>query len=201
FLGSIRNTIVIAVSIPFSIVATFALMRAFGLSLNIVSLGGIALGTGLIVDSAIIVLESIYRHIKDNTKGDREENIVFGTREVGLAITASTLTTLVVFIPLAFLRGLAAVFLGELALTVVFALIASLVVAITVVPMLGFKLIRIKEERGFDRLWPRISTFYKSILKWSLNHRWMTLGFTALFFILCVFLVSYCLPPMKASFR
>lgn len=191
FLGSIRNTIVIAVSIPFSIVATFALMRAFGLSLNIVSLGGIALGTGLIVDSAIIVLESIYRHLKDNTKGDREENIVFGTREVGLAITASTLTTLAVFIPLAFLRGLAAVFLGELALTVVFALIASLIVAITVVPMLGFKLIRVKEQRGFDKIWPRISNLYKGILRWSLNHRLLTLVFTALFFIFCLFLVRF----------
>lgn len=191
FLGSVRNTIVIAISIPFSIVATFALMRAFGLSLNIVSLGGLALGTGLVVDSAIIVLESIYRHIKDNTKGEREENVVFGTREVGLAITASTLTTLSVFIPLAFLKGLAAVFLGELALTVVFALIASLIVAITVVPMLGFKLIRIKEERGFERLWSQISRLYKSMLRWSLNHRWLTLIFTALFFIICVFLVRF----------
>ena len=182
FLGNIRNTLVIIISIPASIMATFMLMRLFGLSLNIVSLGGLALGIGLVVDSAIIVLESIYRHIDDNTKADREENTVFGTREVGLAITASTLTTLSVFVPMVFLRGLAAVLLGELALTVVFALIASLLVAITVVPMLGNRLIRVKEGHA-SALWTRITGLYKTSLSWCLRHRWITMGLAFLVFM------------------
>ncbi|MBD3183392.1 MMPL family transporter [Candidatus Poribacteria bacterium] len=183
FLGNIRNTLVIAISIPTSILATFMMMRAFNLSLNIVSLGGLALGIGLVVDSAIIVLESIYRHIGDNTKGDREESTVFGTREVGLAITASTLTTLSVFLPMVFLRGLAAVLLGELALTVVFALVASLLVAITVVPMLGNQLIKVEEGHA-SNLWNRVTGIYKTILDWCLNHRWITIGVAFVIFIL-----------------
>ena len=189
FLGNIRNTLVIVISIPTSIIATFMLMKTFGLSLNIVSLGGLALGIGLVVDSAIIVLESVYRHISDKTMENREESTVFGTREVGLAITASTFTTLSVFVPLVFLRGLAAVLLGELALTVVFALLASLLVALTVVPMLGYKLIRVREGYGSGRLWTRVSNFYRGILKWSLRHRWATLGIAALIFLISLVFV------------
>jgi HAE1 family hydrophobic/amphiphilic exporter-1 len=182
FLGNIRNTLVIVISIPASIMATFMMMRLFGLSLNIVSLGGLALGIGLVVDSAIIVLESIYRHIGDNVKGDREENTVFGTKEVGLAITASTLTTLSVFVPMVFLRGLAAVLLGELALTVIFALIASLLVAITVVPMLGNRLILVKEGYA-STPWTRITSLYRTALSWCLKYRWITMGLAFLIFI------------------
>lgn len=191
FLGNIRNTLVIVISIPASIMATFMLMNLFGLSLNIVSLGGLALGIGLVVDSAIIVLESVYRHIDEGKEGNREDSTVYGTREVGLAITASTLTTLSVFIPMIFLRGLAAVFLGELALTVVFALSASLIVALTVVPMLGNKLIRIKKGHMSGRLWERINSVYKKILNWCLRHRWATLGIGAAVFLLSMALIPF----------
>jgi HAE1 family hydrophobic/amphiphilic exporter-1 len=159
FLGNIRNTLIIALSIPISIIATFILINQFGLSINTISLGGLALGVGLIVDSSIVVLENIFRHLHEDP-GDRKQIVIDAAAEVGTAITSSTLTSVVVFLPMAFLVGLFAVLLGELALTVVFALTLSIIVSLTVVPMLSYKLMRVERGRSiFSRLsglWQRV---------------------------------------------
>lgn len=196
FLGNIRNTLIIALSIPISIVATFLLIDMYGLSINTISLGGLALGVGMIVDSSIVVLENIFRHLREKKEGDRLTRIVDAASEVGSAITASTLTSVVVFLPLAFLVGLFAVLLGELALTVVFALSISIVVALTVVPMLSYKLMKPgtsdsvigRFANGWQKLFDKILDTYKPTLRWALRHRLLTL-FIALVLLIVTIVV------------
>jgi HAE1 family hydrophobic/amphiphilic exporter-1 len=135
FLKNIWPTLIISISIPVSIIATFNLMYGNNISLNIMSLGGIALAIGLLVDNSIVVLENIARH-KTTTK-DFKKAAVVGTKEVSMAIIASTLTTMAVFFPLVFVEGIAGQLFSDQALTVTFALAASLVVALTLIPMLA----------------------------------------------------------------
>lgn len=135
FLGNFFNTLIISLAIPVSIIATFNLMFAYDISLNIMSLGGIALAVGLLVDNAIVVLENIARY-REQGRGVVEAAIK-GTQEVSGAVVASTLTTLAVFFPLAFVVGFAGQLFSDQAMTVTFALIASLVVALTLIPMLA----------------------------------------------------------------
>jgi len=135
FLHSVPSTLIVSLSIPVSIIATFAPMYLFGVSLNIMSLGGLALGVGMLVDSSIVVLESIFRC---RTEGDRPDlAAIRGTGEVGGAVLASTLTTVAVFFPIVFVEGIAGQIFGDMALTVVFSLSASLLVALFVIPMLA----------------------------------------------------------------
>jgi HAE1 family hydrophobic/amphiphilic exporter-1 len=135
FLRSFWTTVIISFSIPVSVIATFNLMYGGDLTLNIMSLGGIALGIGMLLDNSIVVLENIARHRqmgKDALTAARQ-----GASEVGMAVTASTLTTIAVFFPLVFVKGIAGQLFRDQALTVTFALLASLVVALTLIPMLA----------------------------------------------------------------
>ncbi|HEY0590999.1 MAG TPA: efflux RND transporter permease subunit, partial [Thermoanaerobaculia bacterium] len=135
FLKDLRSTIIIGVSIPISIIATFFLMYRTGTTLNIMSLGGLALGVGMLVDNAIVVLEAIFKH---REKGEGAlESARRGATEVGMAVIASTLTTVAVFLPVVFLEGIAAQLFKDQALTVSFSLMASLAVALTLIPMLA----------------------------------------------------------------
>lgn len=135
FLRNFWTTVIISVSIPVSIIATFNLMYGNDISLNIMSLGGIALGIGMLVDNSIVVLENIARH-REQGKGIVEA-ASDGAGEVGMAVIASTLTTIAVFFPLVFVQGIAGQLFRDQALTVTFSLLASLVVAITLIPMLS----------------------------------------------------------------
>jgi hydrophobic/amphiphilic exporter-1 (mainly G- bacteria), HAE1 family len=135
FLRNGRSTMVIALSLPVSIVATFFFMGQMGLSLNVMSLGGLALATGLVVDDSIVVLEAIAK-ARERGLGILE-SAISGTREVGMAVVASTLTTIAVFLPLVFVEGIAGQLFRDQALTVSIAIAISLVVAMTLVPMLS----------------------------------------------------------------
>jgi HAE1 family hydrophobic/amphiphilic exporter-1 len=135
FLRSVKKTLIISVSIPVSVVATFFLMYVSDISLNIMSLGGLTLGVGLLVDNAIVVLESVQR--KRDEGLDEVEAARVGTSEVGRAITASTMTTICVFVPIVFVEGVAAQLFRDQALTVAFSLLVSLIVALTLIPMLA----------------------------------------------------------------
>ncbi|MCK4895131.1 MAG: efflux RND transporter permease subunit, partial [Calditrichia bacterium] len=141
FLNNFRTTLIVGLSIPISIIATFAPMKLFGVSLNIMSLGGLALGIGMLVDNSIVVSESVFRC--------REEGdafipaVVRGVKEVGAAVTASTLTTIAVFFPMVFVKGVAGQIFGDLALTVVFSLLASLGVALFFIPMLASRQLKV----------------------------------------------------------
>lgn len=184
FLRSLRPTLIIALAIPLAVVATFILMFQTGISLNWMSLGGLALGIGMLVDNAVVVLENIFRHRQTGT-APRPAAIV-GTREVGMAIAASTLTTLCVFFPLIFMQGMMGIVFQELALTVAFALLASLLVAITLVPMLSSRWLQQVpngETQGsanvLFKLWERVLTAtengYRRLLGRVLQHRLVVL--------------------------
>ena len=144
FLVSIKPTLIVAISIPVSIIGTFAAMYFAGINLNIVSMGGLALGIGMLVDNSVVVIENIYRMIKDGKS--KKEAAIHGAAEVAGAITASTLTTLAVFIPIMFLKGLAGSIFKEMALTVCFSLGCSLIIALTVVPSAAAKFLRDKDD-------------------------------------------------------
>lgn len=135
FLKNIWPTLIISVSIPVSIIATFNLMNSYDISLNIMSLGGIALAIGLLVDNSIVVLENIDRHKR--TASSPQEAASKGAKEVGSAIFASTLTTMAVFFPLVFVQGIAGQLFSDQALTVTFALLASLLVALSIIPTMA----------------------------------------------------------------
>ncbi len=178
---TLRPTIVIALSIPLSIFTGILLMTWQDMTLNFMTLGGLAISVGRVVDDAIVVLENVYRHIQAGR--ERWRAALDATTEVGPAIFASTLTTIVVFIPLGFIQGLVGAFFLPFALTVVFALAASLVVALTAVPVLGAYLLRpgdLPEGAGDDDVafvnetW--MQRAYTPILRWSLGHKAITMG-------------------------
>ena len=135
FLRNVVHTLIVGLTIPVSIMATFAPMYMFDVSLNIMSLGGLALGVGMLVDNSIVVLESIFRCREEGD--DLIQATIRGTHEVGTAVFASTLTTITVFFPIVFVEGVAGQIFGDMALTVVFSLLASLGVALFLIPMLA----------------------------------------------------------------
>ena len=158
FLRSLRSTIVIAVAIPISAIATFALMYFCGFTINLMTLGGLALGIGMMVDSSVVVLENIFRRRDEDREMPRVAS-VNGAGEVGAAILASTITTLVIFLPLVFVEGVTGVLFQELAYVVMFSLGASLIVALTVVPMLSSRLIKPPRDGGPRTLFDRLGAF------------------------------------------
>lgn len=182
FLRNIRSTTIIAVAIPISIIATFTLIYFGGFTLNIMTLGGLALGIGMLVDNAIVVLENIFR-LKDNGLNVREASIR-GTEEVTGAIIASTMTTLAIFLPLVFVRGMAGVMFTQLALVISFALLCSLGAALTLIPMLTSKFLQPSDEgkenkesfghkiyRITGAFFLKLENSYRSILDFALDHR------------------------------
>jgi len=190
FLRNAWFTFTIAMSIPVSIIATFFLMGQAGISLNIMSLGGIALATGLLVDNAIVVLENISRY-----RGEGEGLVkaaVKGASEVGGAVIASTLTTIAVFLPLAFVQGIAGQLFRDQALTVTFALAISLGVAVTLIPMMAS--VRGRQTTGDGGIGVRFGYWFASVyahlLDRALNHRALTLSAAALLLAVSVVLLQ-----------
>lgn len=172
FLRSFKTTLVIALSIPISIITTFVLLYFAGITLNMMTIGGLALGVGMLVDNSIVVLENIYRHRSIGM--DRINASIEGANEVSMAVTASTLTTVAVFIPIVFTGGLAATIFRDFALTIVMALMSSLLVALTLVPMMSSKLVSVRNlesEEEQEKKHGKIVTTYKRVLSWSLRHR------------------------------
>ncbi len=148
FLRSARNTVIIAISIPVSVMATFFLMFVSDVSLNIMSLGGLTLGVGLLLDNSIVVLEAIERQRERGL--DLVEAARVGASEVGSAVIASTITTVCVFVPIVFIEGIAGQLFGDQALTVTYSLLVSLVVALTVIPMLASRDFGRELDEGFE---------------------------------------------------
>ena len=179
FLRNIRSTLVIAVSIPISIIGMFTLMYAFDITLNLVSFGGVALGIGLLVDNAIVILENVYRKLEEGLAP--VDAAVEGSREVASAIVASTMTTLVVFLPVIFLAGFAAIFFGQMAFVVSFALVCSLAVALTLIPMLSSRFLRARgtgagATAGDDAIPRGFEGIYDRVVRAALRHPLISLA-------------------------
>jgi HAE1 family hydrophobic/amphiphilic exporter-1 len=193
FLKNIRTTLIIGVAIPISLVTSFILLFFNGITLNMMTLGGLALAVGMLVDSAIVVLENIFRY---NSEGySREEAAIQGASEVGMAITASTLTTIAVFVPIMFVEGIVGIIFRDFALTVTLSLAASLVVSLTLIPMLSSKIMKVSErEKGkkrklqplynaFDGVYDRVDGTYRKMLSRSLHRRKLTLFIALAIFV------------------
>ena len=177
FLRSIKSPIIIGIAIPYSVIVTFVLMYFSNFSLNVMTLGGLALGVGMLVDNSIVVIENIYRHLsmgKDSKTAARE-----GAKEVGSAIIASTLTTVVVFLPVAFISGIIGDLFKEFALTISFSLFASLYVALSIVPMLASRwLKKLPYDLEKKRKVSSMMTSLRKSVQWTLFHRWIVLLIT-----------------------
>ncbi|MHA6258517.1 efflux RND transporter permease subunit [Sporosarcina sp. CAU 1771] len=177
FLRGIKSPIIIGVAIPYSVIVTFVLMFFADFSLNIMTLGALALGIGMLVDNAIVVIENIERHLAMG----KEPRIAAseGAKEVGGAITASTLTTLAVFVPVIFISGLIGQLFLEFALTISFSLFASLIVALTVVPMMASRMLKKprKSKEARRRRSKSLNNFARSV-QWALKHRIIVLLLT-----------------------
>ncbi|NBI28381.1 efflux RND transporter permease subunit [Chengkuizengella marina] len=192
FLRSIRATAVIALSIPFAIISTFILVDRFDQTLNIITLSGLALGIGMMVDSSIVILENI---VKYRQKGmDSKEAAIKGGSELISAVIASTTTTVVVFVPMIIIDAgiLTQIFL-PLAMVVAFALLAALLVALTLVPMLasGFLKTNAHEKLAKEAKWMQfINGIYNKLLRWSLRRRWVVILSTFLIIVVSLFSIA-----------
>jgi HAE1 family hydrophobic/amphiphilic exporter-1 len=193
FLGSWRPTLIISLAIPLSVVTTFLGIYGLGYTFNIMTLGGLALGIGMLVDNAVVVIENTFRHL-DELGEDRNEAAKVGATEVGMAITASTLTTMAVFLPMVLTSGMAGKLSRPLALTVCLALLASLFVSLTIVPMIASTLLkgRRRDESGpgagRGRFEP-IRNVYRRSLGWALRHRKTVIAATLLLFAGSVYML------------
>ena len=186
FLRRIGVTAVISIAIPVSIIATFNLMYFNKLTLNIMTLGGLALGAGMLVDNAIVVVENIFRHLEEGL--GLKEAAVRGAGEVGGAITSSTLTTIIVFLPIVYLQGIAGELFKEQALTVAFALLSSLFVALSVIPMLSSRIL--KPPSGKQTRSSLQFPFYARFLTGVLQKRWLVVVLALLLVVSAAFLAS-----------
>ncbi len=168
FLKSVRPTVVIAFSIPISILAAIVLMYFSGININIISLSGLALGIGMLVDNSIVVIENIYRLRNEGVSAKKAA--VEGARQVAGAIAASTLTTICVFLPIVFTEGITRQLFVDMGLTIAYSLLASLAVALTVVPMMGSGLLKNTDEKK-SRIFGGLQSGYRKMIGFALNHR------------------------------
>lgn len=209
FLRDLRSTLVISLAIPISVGATFTLMYFSGFTLNLMTLGGLALGVGMMVDSSVVVLENMFRRRQELSE-DPVAAAVNGTREVAPAVIAGTVTTLVIFLPLIFVQGVAGVLFQELAYVIMFSLFCALVVSLSLVPMLGSRLLAAPGTAASGGLTSRLSARagagfeamengYRDMLRAALGVPWMVVLLSAAVFsaslLLAPFIGTEFLPP------
>jgi HAE1 family hydrophobic/amphiphilic exporter-1 len=182
FLRSLRSTLIIALALPTSLIGTFAFIKAMGFTLNDMTTLALALSVGVVIDDAIVVLENIYRNMEEG-KPPREA-ARFGTDEIALAVAATTFSLAAVFVPVAFMEGIVGRFLFQFGMTVAVAIVLSLIVSLTLTPMLCARFLKPSEQHG--RFFTRVGNVldatdrrYRGGLSWALAHRWATLGIAA----------------------
>lgn len=209
FLRNFRTTLISAVALPVSIIATFALIRAFNFTFNNMTMLALTLSVGLLIDDAIIVIENIYRHVEEGMAP--REAATFATSEIGLAVMATTFAIVAIFLPVAFMKGIIGRFFIQFALTVVFSVLVSLLVSFTLTPMLAsIFLKRIAHQRGdpgtdatvkikprgrfadwFERGYNKIEEGYRPMLAFSLRHRGAMLIGALLLFVGSLYLTTF----------
>ncbi|MEX0771395.1 MAG: efflux RND transporter permease subunit [Balneolaceae bacterium] len=171
FLRSGRSSLIVAISIPVSIITTFSIMHWADVSLNIISLSGLTLAVGLVVDNAVVVLENIFRFHEEGE--DEHNSAVWGAQEVSMPIVMSTLTTLVVFLPVLFVPGIAGLLFRDLALTISFALVVSVLVALTIIPLLSSRLF---QSENLEKDLTSSESLFQRFLKWRKQSAWTRLA-------------------------
>ncbi len=205
FLKSIRITLISALAIPTSIVATFAIMKLFNFTFNNMTMLALSLSVGILIDDAIIVIENIHRHIEEGMPPRKAAS--FATSEIGLAVMATTLAIVAIFLPVAFMKGLVGRFFVQFALTVVFAVMVSLFVSFTLTPMMASRYLKSRESGvrsqkskkgffntfsdGFEKAYKKIETLYRVLLRIALNHRAKVLIIAAGIFIFSLVITKF----------
>jgi HAE1 family hydrophobic/amphiphilic exporter-1 len=201
FLRSFRSTLIVCTSIPISVIGTFALLYFAGFTLNVMTFGGLALGIGMVVDASIVVLENAFRHMEHGK--DRVTAAIEGSEEVWSAIVASILTHIAVFVPLLFLTGISSILFRQLSVVVIFSLLMSLLVAVTLVPVLCANLLKLppppSERKGIggklftatENLLDGMDNSYRRFLHKALSHRPIVIGVGVLSVIAAVLMFPY----------
>lgn len=201
FLRSIRVTIISAIAIPTSIISTFAIMNVFGFTFNNMTMLGLSLSVGILIDDAIIVIENIQRHIEKGM--GIKEAASFATSEIGLAVMATTLAIVVIFLPVAFMKGIIGMFFFQFALTVVFAILVSLFVSFTLTPMLSSKFL--KEHTSshtstsvfkhlsdwLEKQYKKVEESYRRLLSIAIEHRAIVIVSAVIIFILSLYITKF----------
>lgn len=197
FLRNLSSTVIIATTIPISIIATFALIYFGGLTLNMMTFGGLALGIGMLVDNSIVVLDNIFHHRENGANAI--ESSLKGSSEVISAVFASTMTTLVVFFPVIFIRGISGIMFRQLAYVVSFSLACSLFAAITLVPMLSSRFLKMGNRRrdtsissffkSVEKIYNSLERFYGRVINWALHHRKTVLIVSFILFAFSVLMI------------
>ncbi|MFH1699392.1 MAG: efflux RND transporter permease subunit [Candidatus Zixiibacteriota bacterium] len=200
FLSNFRATIISGIAIPASIIATFTLMRMLGFTINFMTLLGLSLAVGLLIDDAIVVIENIYRHMEMGKKPMKAAGEATG--EIGLAVSATTFSIMVVFLPVAFMSGIVGQFFYSFGMTVAFAILVSLFIAFTLTPMMSSIYLKPQVEvmksriykrlRGWNRFFDALEKkWYRPALRWSISHRWMVLLMAGVAFAFSIFMAMF----------
>lgn len=187
FLRDIKPTLIVGLAIPISVVAAFLLMYLTNVSLNLVSMGGLALGIGMLVDNSIVVIENIYRMIGEGKS--KQEASIHGAKQIAGAITASTLTTIAVFLPIAFIEGFVAEIFISMALTIAYSLGASLLIALTLVPAMGSRMLSDKNNKPEGKVIHKLKSAYKKSVLFTLKHKILTIAIILLLLVVSFGLV------------
>jgi len=185
FMRNLRSVIIASIAIPTSIISTFTLMKYMGFTINSVTLLGVTLAVGIVIDDAIVVLENIFRHVEE--KGEEPmKAAVTATKEIGLAVMATTLSLVVIFLPVAFMQGLSARYLNSFGWTMAFSIMVSLLVSFTLTPMMCSRFLKVSSKNRHDSkhtgMFSWIDKFYEKALRLSLAHRWAIVLISALTF-------------------
>lgn len=205
FLGNLSSTLIISFAIPISLIFTFTLLYFSNLTLNMMTLGGLALGIGMMVDNSIVVLENIFRYRELGT--DIKKSACLGASEVGPAISASTFTTIAVFLPIVYVQGIASELFRPMGYTITFSLLTSLLVALTLVPMLSSKILRFKVKDNSQsvskenlvknslkqggKIFNFVREEYVRLITWSLRHRGIVFILAVIIFVVSIILVPF----------
>jgi HAE1 family hydrophobic/amphiphilic exporter-1 len=185
FLTNVRSTIIAAIAIPTSIVATFGLLWYMGFTLNLMTMLALTLSVGIVIDDAIVVLENIYRFIEEKHENQLQA-AVDATEEIGLAVLATTLSLVAIFVPVAFMGGIVGRFMKSFGLTMAFAIMVSLLVSFTLTPMLSARWLKVKKHGTDDhsskdsKVFHAVDAFYTRMLEWAMSHRLIVSGIAVL---------------------
>ena len=206
FLRNWRTTLISALALPVSVIATFAIMKAFDFTFNNMSMLALSLSVGILIDDAIIVIENIYRHIEEGMAP--REAAAFATSEIGLAVMATTLAIVAIFLPVAFMKGIIGRFFWQFALTVVFSVMVSLLVSFTLTPMLASRFLKARREGGeaaihprsrilsrmgdgLERAYGKTEDAYRRILRYSLEYRKTVLVLAVIIFVFSLYVTRF----------
>jgi len=194
FLLNIRSGIIVAITIPCSLIISFLLLYLGGYTINVVSLMSMAIAAGMVVDNAIVVVENITKHIERGSYPHIAA--IYGTSEMGMAITASTFTTVVIFIPLMFVTGITGIMFKQLGYVITATLLTSLFTALTLTPMLSSKFLTLESKKNsftkkIHKSLDKLDERYKSLLTWALKHRKTVIAISLLIFIPTIFLLKF----------